>query len=124
MKDFIEKIIENLESNGFPTKRVSLPTEKMFEAADNRGLSFNKVLGEMRDEYQINSIIEGEKIIFSHEYKEDAPRVPKEDLYKQAQDMMSQMTPEELQKMQDTILNMSPEQKEELMKKGKDLGLI
>lgn len=123
MKDFIDKVINTLNSNGFPEKRVSLPTEKMFESADNKGFSFNTVLNKMRDEYQINSVIEGEKIIFSHEY-EEGPRVPKEDLFKQAQDMMSQMTPDELKKMQDTILNMSPEQKEELMKKGKDLGLV
>ncbi len=124
MKDFIDKVIETLNANGFPNKRVSLPTEKMFEAADNKGFSFNTVLNEMREKNQIHSFIEGEKIIFSHEHKEEGPRVPKEDLFKQAQDMMSQMTPEELQKMQDTIMNMSPEQKEELMKKGKDLGIV
>ena len=124
MKDFIDKVIETLDANGFPNKRVSLPTEKMFEAADNKGFSFNTVLNEMREKNQIHSFIEGEKIIFSHEHKEEGPRVPKEDLFKQAQDMMSQMTPEELQKMQDTIMNMSPEQKEELMKKGKDLGIV
>ncbi len=124
MEKFIEQIISNLESNGFPTKRVSLPTEKMFEIADNKGFSFNAVLNEMREKHNINSVIEGEKVIFSHEYEEEGPRIPKEDMYKQAQDMMSQMTPEELKKMQDMIMNMSPEQKEEMMKKGKEMGLI
>lgn len=124
MEQFIEQIIKNLESNGFPSKRVSLPTEKMFEVADNKGFSFNSVLNEMREKHNINSVIEGEKIVFSHEHKEEAPRVPKEDMYKQAQDMMSQMTPEELKKMQDMIMNMSPEEKEEMMKKGKEMGLI
>ncbi len=124
MDKFIEQIIKNLEANGFPKKRVSLPTEKMFEIADDKGFSFNSVLNKMREEHNINSIIEDEKIIFSHEYDEDAPRVPKEDMYKQAQDMMSQMSPEELKRMQDMIMNMSPEQKEEMMKKGKEMGLI
>lgn len=124
MEKFIGQIIETLNSNGFPQKRVSLPAEKMYEAADNRDLNFNKVLNVMRDEHDINSQIEGDKVIFSHEYEEKGPRIPKEDMYKQAQDMMAQMNPEELKRMQDMIMNMSPEDKEELMKKGKDLGLI
>ncbi len=38
--------------------------------------------------------------------------------------MMSQMDPEELKKIQEMFTNLSPEQKSEMLKKGKDLGLI
>lgn len=38
--------------------------------------------------------------------------------------MMSQMDPEELRKIQEMFTNMSSEEKEEIMKKGKDMGLI
>lgn len=37
MNEFVDKILQTLKTNGFPDKRVSLPTEKMYEAADNRG---------------------------------------------------------------------------------------
>ena len=65
MQTFIDQIIKNLETNGFPIKRVSLPTEKMFEIADNKGLSFNAVLDEMKVSHQILGAIEDEKIVFS-----------------------------------------------------------
>lgn len=118
MKEFIEKIIQNLNSNGFPEKRVSLPTEKMYEAADNKGLSFNDVLEKLRSEHHIEGKVGPEKIIFSR------VTMNQEDMIKQAQEMMSQMDPEELKKLQEMFMNMTPEQKDEIMKKGKDLGII
>lgn len=118
MNEFIEKILQNLKTNGFPQKKVSLPTEKMYEAADNRGLSFNKVLEQMKAEHGIESQVGSDKIIFS--MLKAAP----DDLIRQAQEMMAQMDPEELRKLQEQFSNMTPEQKAEIMKKGKDLGII
>ncbi len=123
MKEFIEKIIQNLNSNGFPAKRVSLPMEKMFEAADNKGFSFNKVMEVMKADYNIDSQISGEKIIFSQAQVE-AKAESKEDMIRQAQEMMAKMDPEELRKIQEMFNNMTPEQKEEIMKKGRDMGLL
>ena len=120
MQEFIEKIIKTLESNGFPQKKVSLPTEKMYEAADNRGLSFNKVLEELKSERQIIGEIGTEKIVFS----KAAPQMDQADMFKKAQEMMAQMDPEELKKMQDMVENMSDEEKEEMMKKAKGIGLF
>jgi antitoxin component of MazEF toxin-antitoxin module len=116
MNEFIEKILETLRSNGFPHKRVSLPTDKMYEAADKRGLSFNKALEELKTQHSVEAEIGPDKIIFS--------RPSQEDMIKQAQEMMAQMNPEELKQMQEMFMNMTPEQKEELMKKGRDLGLL
>lgn len=120
MNEFIEKILSTLKTNGFPQKKVSLPTEKMYEAADNRGLSFNRVLEEMKTLHNIDADVGADKIVFSM-VKE---QVFNEDLMKQAQEMMSQMDPEELRKLQETFMNMTPEEKEEILKKGKDLGLL
>lgn len=116
MTEFIEKILQILRTNGFPEKRVSLPTEKMYEAADTKGFSFNQVLERLKSEHGVEAKVGAEKIIFS--------RLAQEDLIKQAQDMMAQMDPEELRRMQAMFESMSPEQKEELFRKGKDLGLI
>jgi len=120
MKEFIEMIIKNLESNGFPEKKVSLPTEKMYEAADNRNLSFNKVLEELNSQHQITGEVGTDKIVFSKE----APQMDQADMFKKAQEMMSQMDPDELKKMQDMIENMSDEEKEEMMEKAKGMGLF
>ncbi len=117
MKEFVTNILETLKTNGFPQKRVSLPTEKMYEAADNKGLSFNKVLDVLKSEHNVSAEIGAEKIVFSQ-------ALAKEDMMKQAQEMMAKMDPEELKKIQEMFTNMTPEQKEEILKKGKDMGIL
>jgi len=114
-----------LKTNGFPEKRVSLPTERMYEAADNKGLSFNQVLEQLKADHAVEAQIGPEKIIF-FQTPVEAPfsGMNQEDMMRQAQEMMSQMDPEELRKIQEMFTNMSPEQKEEVLKKGKDMGLI
>ena len=119
MKEFTEKILQTLKTNGFPEKRVSLPTEKMYEAADNKGFSFNQVLEQLKADHHVEAQIGPEKIIFSQ-----VVGTNQEDMMRQAQELMSQMDPEELRKIQEMFTNMSPEQKDEMLKKGKDLGLI
>lgn len=123
MKEFVEKILQTLKDHGFPAKRVSLPTEKMFETADAKGFSFNQVLQELKTQHQIDSQIGPDKIIFSQVVVESQAMNPQE-MLRQAQEMMSQMDPEELKKIQEMFTNLSDEQKEEIFKKGKDLGLI
>lgn len=130
MLEFIDKILSTLKDNGFPDKKVSLPTEKMYEAADNRGLSFNKVLEQMKQTIEIDVEITDEKIIFSSKKpaasanSADFAGLNQNEMFKKAQEMLSKMDPAEVQKMQDMILNMTDEEKEEMMQKGKDLGLI
>lgn len=118
MKEFIDNILRTLSTNGFPQKKVSLPTERMYEVAENKGFSFNTVLDQLRSEHQVEATIGPEKIIFSQ------IKMNPEDMMKQAQEMMAQMDPEELRKLQEMFTNMSPEEKEEILKKGKDLGII
>lgn len=120
MNEFIEKILQNLKANGFPGKRVSLPTEKMYEAADAKGLSFNAVLDKLKTDHGVEAQITSEKVIFSSLAAEASPQ----DLLKQAQEMMAKMDPEELRKIQEMFTNMSAEEKDEILKKGKDLGLL
>jgi hypothetical protein len=124
MKEFIEKIVQTLKSNGFPGKRVSLPTDKMYEAADNKGLSFNSVLEQMKAEHNIEAQIGPEKIIFSQIVVQEETAMDPQELMRQAQEMMAQMDPAELKRIQEMFSNMSPEEKEEIIKKGKDLGII
>ena len=92
MEEFIQQILKNLAQNGFPHKKVSLPTEKMFEVADEKGFSFNAVLDKMQTEHQIDYEIQTERIVFSLSQSG-------EDMFAQAREMMANMDPEELQEM-------------------------
>lgn len=121
MNEFIQHILNTLNTNGFPGKRVSLPTDKMFEVADSKGFSFNDVLQKLQTDHNIESKIGPEKIVFTPA----APKLMnKDDMMKQAQEMMAKMDPEELRKIQEMFNNMTPEQKEEVLKKGKDMGIM
>jgi len=125
MKEFIENILQTLKKNGFPEKRVSLPTEKMYEVSETKGFSFNAVLDELRTLHSIEAQIGPDKIVFSQVIVETvSPDMDPQELMRQAQEMMAKMDPEELRKIQEMFTNMTPEQKEEIMKKGKDLGII
>jgi hypothetical protein len=125
MEDFIKQIIKNLENNGFPDKKVSLPTEKMYEIADNKGLSLNKVLETMKEQEGIHFEIGDEKIVFAKIVVDESnfPNLNPE-MMKKAQEMMSKMDPAEMQKIQDQIANMSEEEKEEMLEKAKGMGLF
>ena len=122
MKEFTEKILQTLKTSGFPEKRVSLPTDKMFEVAESKGFSFNDVLQSLKAEHNIEAKIGPEKIIFSQVQAENP--VNPEEMMRQAQEMMSKMDPEELRKIQEMFTNITPEEKEQMMKKGKDLGIL
>lgn len=129
MKNFTNLIINNLESNGFPEKKVSLPTEKMFEVADHKGFSLNKVLEYLREENNIDSVVQDEKIIFSSIQSSACSEssftgMDPQELMRNAQEMIAKMDPAELQKIQEQFSKMSDSEKEMLMKQGKDMGII
>lgn len=126
MDKFIESIIKNLEANGFPEKKVSLPTEKMYEIADEKGFSFNAVLEKMKTDNLINSNIGDEKIVFSKVIEVNESNFPNlnPEMMKKAQEMMADMDPEEFKKIQESIENMSEKEKEEMMQRVKGMGFF
>lgn len=125
MEQFIEQIKKNLEANGFPAKKVSLPTEKMYEIADDKGLSLNKVLEQLKSDHLIEAEIGTDKIVFSkaEDMAQGFPNV-NPDMMSKVQEMMSQMDPEELKRVQDQVANMSEEDKQNMLKQAKDMGLF
>lgn len=114
MQEFIDQILKNLTNNGFPAKKVSLPTEKMYEIADQKGLSLNAVLDHMASEHQIQANIQTEKIVFSMSQAGS-------DMFAQAQEMMKNMDPAELERIKVMVENMSPEERDEMMKKAQSM---
>ena len=136
-EQFIKQISENLKGNGFPEKKVSLPLEKMYEVADSKGLSFNDVLREMKEKHGIESLLETERVIFSSAAQKDTKQnesfsfnpeelknMDQDELKDKAQSFMKSMSPEQMAEIQKTFANMSQEEKDEIMRKGKEMGLL
>lgn len=113
-----DQILSNLKSNGFPKKKVSLPLEKMYEVADNKGENLNTILEDLKSQG------------IEHEKKEDKiifrSAMPNLDAagFDKAQEMMKDMDPEEMKKLQEQVANMSEEEKEKLMEQAKAMGLF
>ncbi len=129
MEKFVETLYKNLTLNGFPNKRVSLPTEKMYEVADNKNLSLNKALETLSETYDLVYEIGDDKILFEAEVKSaednlNFSNLDQNEMFKKAQEFLSKMDPAEVQKMQEQVMNMSESEKEELLRKGKDLGIM
>lgn len=129
MEKFVETLYKNLTLNGFPNKRVSLPTEKMYEVADNKNLSLNKALETLSETYDLVYEIGDDKILFEAEVKSaednlNFSNLDQNEMFKKAQEFLSKMDPAEIQKMQEQVMNMSESEKEELLRKGKDLGIM
>lgn len=119
MQAFIKQIKNNLEANGFPAKKVSFDVEKMYELADNKGLSFNTVLDELKKE-NIDSEISTEKVLFSPIQAHNSDQ----DMFAQAQEMLSKMTPEEIENIKKMYENMSDSDKEDMLKQAKSMGMV
>ena len=81
-------ILKNLSNNGFPMKRVSLPLEKLYEAADKKGANLNQILENLSTEGTMHEKSE-DKIIFHAQMPQN---MDSDDMMKQAQEMMGQMT--------------------------------
>lgn len=119
LNDFKEQVLKNLHNHGYPEKSISFPLEKMYEVADNKGLSFNKVL-ELLKEDGHHSELTVDKVIF-YKFEDE---VLDDNFMEKAQEMMANMGPEQLEAIQEMILGMSQEEKENLLKQGKDMGIV
>lgn len=139
--DFIVKIMATLTKNGFPDKKVSLPLDQMYGAAHAKGLNFNKVLVFLEEKEGIAHTKTDDKIIFTKATPVAEPQeaAAGQDvsgfaemakglggmanmgaMMAKAQEMMKNLSPEELRKIQDMVQNLSPEERDDLMNKAKD----
>ncbi len=114
---FIDQIFKNLELSGFPNKKVAFDVEKMYELADQKGLNFNNIIEQMKKNHPIAIEITTDKVIFS---KTNTPQFTPESI----QEMMSSLSPEQLEEIKNMYENMSDSEKEEMIQKGKDMGLL
>lgn len=123
--DFLTNIESTLRKNGFPDRRVALPLERMYEVAYEKGLNFNKALEILRERNIDHEKTTTKVIFFSpSEVSQTADPSDLHNMMTQAQEMMKNMSPDELAKIQQLYENMNPAQKEDLMKRAKDMGLM
>ena len=62
-RKFVQNVIDNIKRNGFPEKKVSFGLERLYDAAEHKGINLNKVLQTL-DDIQIAHEKTPEKIIF------------------------------------------------------------
>ena len=130
-QDFKELILKNLEANDFPKNKVSLPLEKMYEKSEESGVNLNKILDDLKLNDGIDHDKSDDKIIFKKSVSNamdgmdwDALKgMDASSLKEMADKFMKTMTPDQMSEIEEKFQNMSPEEKEEIMKKGKDMGL-
>ena len=149
---FIEFVKSTLEKNGFPEKKVSLPLAKVQSAAEGKGLDLDMILSRLKMGNVFSEVTE-DKIVFSDEEAPEPAadagnpftnmggmgglgdmlggldlgalqNMSQEELMGQVGKMMESMTPEQQQSMMEMYQNMSDEDKENIMNKGKDMGLF
>lgn len=123
---FVDNLIRILEKNGYPEKKVALPLERLYEAAYEKDLNFNKAL-----EILLTRGISHEKtrdkiIFFPHQtatsQSGDAPQNLSE-MMAQAMEMLNRLSPDQRSELEKMVLNMSDEEKAQMMQKAREMGL-
>ncbi len=123
IETFVANITRTLEKNGYPGKRVALPLDRMYEVAHDKGLNFNKALEALQGS-GVDHEKTTEKVIFFPKIVATPVGATKVDaMFQQAQEMMAGMSPEQLKSIQDMVANMTDDQKLDMMKQAKELGL-
>ena len=130
MEDFIQLLLKNLSKNQFPLKKVSFDLEKLYERAENRQLSLNRVLDEMKKR-GIDHIKKGDKIIFQAVLPQtDGAQNGTQgmDFLEQAKAMMQNMSEDDLASIQplvqERLKNMSEEERSTFFDQIKKMGIF
>ena len=134
----IETIASNLQRNGFPDSKVSLPKNSLESFVKKHDFELEDILYEMQQK-DIYSTIESTRIIFSPtafsdpEKEEAIPpgfdfsalkNMDLSKLKEKAETMMSQMSPEDRKRYQDRYEKMSPDERQKIFEQAKSMGLF
>ena len=136
MEDFIQTLMNNLEKNQFPSRKVAFDLETLYEKAEDKKLSLNNVLDELKKR-GIDHVKKGDRIIFKPMPKPSAdPFGPgfaeamagmNPDFLAQAQEMMNNMDEDELAStramVQERLAGMNDDERKSLFDQIKGMGL-
>jgi hypothetical protein len=124
----IKTIVSNLEKNGYPAKKVSFPKTSLEQFVKKNDYDLEDILGEMqlRDIFHEST---PDKIIFSSTKEPDRgfdfSDLKNRDPFwvrQQAEAMMKNMTPEQMEDVRKKFEAMSPEEKQKIMDMAKNMG--
>ena len=118
-----------IEKNGFPEKSVRLPFKAIHESCKNHSIALKEVLANLT-QHKIFGTIQGDFIEFrasnnlkeklnasNQENNSSKTTIPNmDDLNEMAQSCISKMTPDQMKELQNTVSNMSEEEKENILK--------
>lgn len=119
--EFLELVKKNLGKNGFPQNAVSFGMDKMYEEADKRGFSFNKVRDALRAD-GVESELSGDKIVFRVATPPGMDNSEFAEMSRAAHDMLEKMSPEERQKIMEAVKNMDPQMMETARKQWESMS--
>lgn len=143
-QSFIERIKKNLENNGFPKKSVSFDMETLYEAADQKNISLNDVLEELETKDKIIHRKSENKIIFTFDdnFEKEATLnehssnesdmaaifnklkdMDQSSLMSNPMEVMKKLSPKEIKILQNFYSSLSASEKEDIIKKGKEMGI-
>ena len=133
--------MRNLEKNGYPHKSVAFPLERMYEAAANKGLSFNRVL-ERLEVQGVSHEKTPERIIFrpapppkafdpaslpfdpsSLPGLDQLQGMSPEQMMQAAAQAMQQLSPDQQQAIMGMVQGMSDEDRAQMLERAKKLGI-
>jgi chorismate mutase len=131
METVIKSILAALEKNGFPEKKVSLPFQAIFKSCKNHDTTLSNVLNHLKTSDILHETT-GDRILFYHKTlspskKEAAGPDPDkesgtaEKAYAEAMEKLQQMDPQEVERLKKQVMDMSPEEQAELMKKAQSM---
>ncbi len=123
-ENFIQDIINTLQESGYPQKKVSLPLERMYETADKLDVNFNKVLERLKNEKGINHLSTIDKIIFSPYKPNPLENLDKDEMIDKAREFVNNLSPDKVEEIKSTYQKMSADQREEILRRGREMGLV
>jgi hypothetical protein len=125
MSNVEESILNSINKNGYPQKKVSLPFQPIFQACKNQDTSLSKVLKNLEAQDVLNEMKDDKIVFYDRNFISKRPGpdpydIP-EDLLKEASERLKSMDPAEVERMKKKVMEMSPEERENMMKQAKDL---
>ncbi len=118
--EFFQLTMRNLKKNGFPANAVSFSMDRMYEEADKRGFSFNKVRDHLRQN-GIESELVNNKVVFrSVVMQSNDPEMA--EMQSAAQQLLSKLSTEDREKLLKMVRDMSPEQMETAQKQWESMS--
>lgn len=120
-----ESILSSIRKNGYPQKKVSLPFQPIFQACKSQGTSLSKVLTQLESQDVMNEMRDDRIIFFDRNFVQQKPdqdpnEIP-EELLKEASERLKNMDPAEVERMKQKVMEMSPEERENMLKQAKEI---